>query len=108
MTAALPAALGALCALAARPRDHVPHLVMASMAVAMLAMTTPRADPLGPWGWSLAFLPLIAVVLRMAPLQLRTAYDLTGMACVSLAQLHDLVSDVKEGALDKLFAAEVS
>jgi hypothetical protein len=27
---------------------------------------------------------------------------------MSLAQLYDLVSDVKEGALDKLFAAEVS
>jgi hypothetical protein len=34
--------------------------------------------------------------------------DFGARILMSLAQLHDLVSDVKEGALDKLFAAEVS
>lgn len=87
--------LGAFCSVAAHPRrplrTHIPHLVMAG---AMLAMTTPRADPLGPLGWSLVFLLLAATALRSAvrknppvPFQLSAANDVTGMACLVITML---------------------
>ncbi|KOV73993.1 hypothetical protein ADL01_18320 [Streptomyces sp. NRRL WC-3618] len=88
-------ALGAFCSVAAHPRrplrTHLPHLVMAG---AMLAMTAPRADPLGPLGWTLVFLLLAGTTLHSVvrgplgfPSQLRAVNDVTGMACLVMTML---------------------
>ncbi|WP_405730533.1 DUF5134 domain-containing protein [Streptomyces sp. NBC_01537] len=87
--------LGAFCSVAAHPRrplrTHIPHLVMAG---AMLAMNAPRANRLGPLGWSLVFLLLAGTTLHSAargnlpvPFQLRAANDVTGMACLVITML---------------------
>lgn len=86
---------GAFCSVAAHPRrplrTHIPHLATAG---AMLALTDPRIDPLGPLGWSLVLLLLAGTTLRSAvrenppaPSQLCAAHDITGMACLVMTML---------------------